>query len=190
MGRTIRRVPADWRHPTFADYGLTCPYFNHTNNTLLPLYDKTYEEALAKWEQDRASARAGTSEWYKSVEEFEEECEKPEPGGWGLRRRSWTPEEATHYQMYETVSEGTPTSPVFETLQELEDWLVKGGVYSRIVEGLNRKEDLAMYQEGPYLREAARAFCKSQWVPSLLIAGSEVYKNVEIAGTYDKEKHE
>lgn len=36
----------------------------------------------------------------------------------------WKPEEMTHYQMYEEVSEGTPMSPVMETPEELAQWLV------------------------------------------------------------------
>ena len=29
----------------------------------------------------------------------------------------------THFQLYENVSDGTPTSPIFATLEELVDWL-------------------------------------------------------------------
>ncbi|WP_146208404.1 M20 family metallopeptidase [Cupriavidus plantarum] len=33
----------------------------------------------------------------------------------------------TAYQVYENVSEGTPVSPVFASLEELMDWLFKQG---------------------------------------------------------------
>lgn len=36
----------------------------------------------------------------------------------------WNSEEATCYQIYENVSEGTPVSPVFETTSAMEDWIV------------------------------------------------------------------
>jgi hypothetical protein len=36
-------------------------------------------------------------------------------------------ETATHYQMYETCSEGTPISPVCETPEELARWLADNG---------------------------------------------------------------
>jgi len=39
----------------------------------------------------------------------------------------WTEEEATHFMMYETVSEGTPMSPAFETPEELARWLADHG---------------------------------------------------------------
>ena len=37
----------------------------------------------------------------------------------------WTSEQATHYQMYEDTTEGTPISPVFATPEELATWLVE-----------------------------------------------------------------
>lgn len=37
---------------------------------------------------------------------------------------AWLPDEAICYQIYENVSEGTPVSPVFETTDELENWIV------------------------------------------------------------------
>lgn len=40
------------------------------------------------------------------------------------RDRDWTPDEATAYQVYETVSEGTPVSPVFATREDLKAWLI------------------------------------------------------------------
>lgn len=37
----------------------------------------------------------------------------------------WTPGEASHYQMYETTSPGTPISPVMASPQALAHWLVE-----------------------------------------------------------------
>lgn len=39
----------------------------------------------------------------------------------------WPEEERTHYQMYETTSEGTPISPVFATPEELARWCADNG---------------------------------------------------------------
>jgi hypothetical protein len=36
----------------------------------------------------------------------------------------WPAEKRTHYQMYETCTEGTPISPVMETPEALAQWLV------------------------------------------------------------------
>ena len=43
------------------------------------------------------------------------------------RQRKWTAEEATHFQVYETVSEGKPITPAFATEAELVDHLVNSG---------------------------------------------------------------
>ena len=67
-------------------------------------------------------------------------------------RPEWKPEEMTHYQLYETVSEGTPISPVFSSLDQLEDWMVTNGDPVH----------------GAISRRAAREFCKSGYAPSMM----------------------
>jgi hypothetical protein len=44
-------------------------------------------------------------------------------------RPPWTEAEATWFQMYATVSEGTPVSPPFATKEELVEYLVANGDY-------------------------------------------------------------
>jgi hypothetical protein len=39
----------------------------------------------------------------------------------------WAKDEATHYMMYETCTEGTPISPAFATKEELAHWLADTG---------------------------------------------------------------
>lgn len=45
-------------------------------------------------------------------------------------RPEWDEHAVMGYAVYETVSEGTPVSPTFSTLQEIEQWLIGEG-YSR-----------------------------------------------------------
>ena len=71
MGREVRRVAADWKHPVGQD---------------------------GKY--------------------------KPLCGG---RMPGWKPGVATHYQMYETTSAGTPVSPVMDSAEGLARWLVEHG---------------------------------------------------------------
>ena len=40
---------------------------------------------------------------------------------------TWAKDEATHYMMYETCTEGTPISPAFATPEELAHWLADAG---------------------------------------------------------------
>ena len=45
-----------------------------------------------------------------------------------LEMPHWRNGEATHYQMYETTTEGTPISPAMESPEELAHWLVDNQV--------------------------------------------------------------
>lgn len=144
MGREIRRVPADWDHPS--------------NQAL---YDRDFNTFAADW---MASAILWAQGKHKDQRRYAEEDlpafywqwagMPPDPDYY---RPAWTDEERTHYQVYETVSEGTPVSPAFATQDELIDYLVENGDY-----WCQRRPD-----EDPPSREAATAFVKGTgWVPT------------------------
>lgn len=67
--------------------------------------------------------------------------------------------EGEGYQVWETVTEGSPVSPVFKTKDELIVWLVSQGTSL----------------------EGAKAFAESEWVPSLIISNGEMKANYEAA---------
>lgn len=82
-------------------------------------------------------------------------------------RPDWPEETRTAFQVYETVSEGTPVSPVFQTEEELVAWLCDP---SRSDERLPRMS-----------REAAARFVEHGSVPSLMsIPGVGLASNVEM----------
>ncbi len=155
MGREIRRCPPDWRHPKDAA------------GHYIPLYDGNYLDACEDWWR-RALA------WQNRIDPTG--MERPElfvncPYYWdwdtmppdqnSYRERAWTPEEATAYQVYENVSEGTPISPVFATKELMREWLIAQG-------------------ERP---EAVDAFIEGGWAPSMVVRVSdgpvEVYSNID-----------
>jgi len=72
---------------------------------------------------------------------------------------STEPPKGPGYQVWETVSEGSPVSPVFENKDDLVFWLVGQG----------------------YSEEAARKFSDSGWVPSMIMKEGEMYQNIEAA---------
>jgi len=74
------------------------------------MFDETYEEALAQFEEEKE-----TEGW------TDEDTPKP---------HYYHPkfENPVCYQVYEEVSEGTPVSPVFDTPEEVEAWLIGTGV--------------------------------------------------------------
>jgi hypothetical protein len=69
------------------------------------------------------------------------------------------PPKGPGFQLWETVSEGSPVSPVFPTAEEFAAWLVSQG----------------------YSPEAATAFIGSGWVPSMVLANGQLLENVEAA---------
>jgi len=106
MGREIRRVPLDWEHP-----------FDYERMQLHPLFDDTYEAALADYDQERAKAvddGHDPDEWVGGP---------PDPA---YHRPAWPDGATLGYQVYETISEGTPLSPVFEHREQLVTWLIEG----------------------------------------------------------------
>ena len=151
MGREIRRVPPDWQHPKehTVDFRTMLPVARFR-----PLHDETVEEAQVRW--DREKAEFEPKEYAATYEEYA----GPRPAELYHRMRSWTPEEATHFQVYETVSEGTPVSPVLESIEAVIEWAVGEG----------------------YSREAAEAFAKSGWAPSLMLSGGVVRRDIEAMG--------
>lgn len=136
MGREIRRVPAGWEHP------------EDDRGHYIPLYDRSYNEAAREWLDDCLAWEAGThasAAEYKAKHPFYWDFDGNPPD-----RDSYRPDftsEPTHYQVYETVSEGTPTSPVFASLEELEAWLIGQG----------------------HSQYAAHRFATDGWVPSMVM---------------------
>jgi hypothetical protein len=177
MGREIRRVPAGWQHPTEVKqqlivgrrYGdlrdFQAAFANpqyEMREAYKPLYDRSYDEARREWHEGKALWNAGTHPDQQrddppdcTWEEWDGEA--PDPDRY---RPHWAPEDATHYQMYETVSEGTPVSPVFATLDELAVWLVGQG----------------------YSPQASREFCRTGWAPSMVMAPGMGLKDGITAG--------
>jgi hypothetical protein len=97
MGREIRMVPPDWRHPTewHKDW--------RTGRRVLrfkPLFKAGWSERMAEWDQANEP--------------------RPNPDD---SMPEWSADEATHLMMYENTSRGTPISPVFATPEDLARWL-------------------------------------------------------------------
>lgn len=147
MGREIRRVPPNWEHP------------KNEEGDYISMYDEDYESAADKWVAECVLWSQG---------QHPDQLENKEKGRRMACRYYWEwaggpPDEESHrpkfteeptwYQMYQNVSEGTPVSPPFETLEELRDWIVVNG------DGWGR----------PVSREAADRFVQSGYAPSMAI---------------------
>lgn len=119
MGRQVRRVPASWEHPKGDD------------GRLLPMFDKPFSVAAREWLDEAIAWDNGT---HPDLAEHPDRKTRyqffwqwsGEPPNEKYYRPDFT-EEATHYQMYEDTSEGTPISPVMDSPEALARWLADNG---------------------------------------------------------------
>jgi len=147
MGREIRKVPKGWEHPKNED------------GQYQSMFEENYELAIEEFYKNHQLWLKGEHPDQKEngdygCKYYAEYAGTPTPDAWNIY---YKPEDATHFQMYETVSEGTPVSPVFETLEDLENWLVNSEGYSRA---------------------AANKFCKSGHAFSLVISNGKVQDGI------------
>lgn len=131
MGREVRKVRPDWRHPSDGFYhGGEVRYLGKLSGS----YEKAaaeYAEEAAKWEQGLESDYNGGWKPKNSAYATESYADYAgEPPQYDDYMPNWTPEEATHFMMYETCSEGSPISPAFATPEELARWLADTGASS------------------------------------------------------------
>lgn len=126
MGREVRKVPPDWKHPK-----------NESNGRYIPLYDRSYEADAAQFME-----KANKDGLEAAIECF----------GHAPERRHYMPDwpvaERTHYIMYEDTTEGTPISPAFTTPEELARWLADSNASSFGGQGATYEQWLAMINRG------------------------------------------
>ncbi len=119
MSREIRRVPPDWKHPTRGELG-----WGSRQNEYQPMHRSSYAERAEEWMKEYAQYQAeefdiGSRAYFWDYD--------PPPDKNHYREREWKEEEATAFQIYEDMSEGTPVSPVFLTEVEMRTWLLEQG---------------------------------------------------------------
>jgi len=143
MGREIRKVPKNWEHP------------RDENGHLKPMHDDDFDTVAKNWIEELIVWENGTHPQKKDSNEYYWEYEGDPP-----QRDYYRPkflEVANCFQIYETVSEGTPVSPVFETKEELKIWLVHEG----------------------YSEHAAQRFIEEEWAPSMVgVFGKGLKQNI------------
>jgi len=157
MGREIRRVIPNWEHPMQTKFN---PFTMKAETCYQPLYDHSYREAAAEWRKEFAEWEAGERQKYfeDNGEDYEYWDYNGMPPDKEYYRPDWKPEEMTWFQVYETVSEGTPVTPPFATKDELINYLIKNGDFWDQQRG-----------DGGWLRENAEAFIERGFAMSLVV---------------------
>lgn len=179
MGREIRRVIPNWEHPKYTNDD--APYSNRVGQ-YRPLFDEDYETAIAEWIDNHQKWLLGEHEDQKNGQNSEYKYyaqwngNAPEVEQY---RPKWPEGSATWYQVYETVSEGTPVTPPFQTQDELIDYLVTNGDFW----DQHRREDRTSSMPcEPWSRQSATNFVKGHgWMPSMIIANGEVLSGSKLA---------
>ena len=158
MGREVRKVPPNWEHP------------NNGYGHLQPMYDRTYDEAATEWMKEFDEFRADPKQQASALESdckyyWDWSSMPPDKKYY----RPYSAESATWFQLWETVSEGTPVSPPFATADELAQYLAVNG------DDWDRKRG-----HGGWGIERAQAFVKAGWAPSLVVFGNTVLESKDI----------
>lgn len=148
MGREIRRVPPNYAHPTRKN-----PYSGRKEAQ--PMYDKTFVAAVEEWKAGYAAWEAGDHQGMDGDYEYWGYAGAP-PDDRSMYR-PWADAEATWYQVWQTVSEGSPVTPPFETKEELIRYLAKNGDEWDQDRG-----------EGGWGYEAAKRFVDAGWAISFI----------------------
>ena len=182
MGREVRRVPPNWEHPKRERFDYRA---GRRVEEYQPMRGRTAEAAMAEWQEEYAAWLAGEHDRviaeygeldYPKAEPYRAFCawhgEPPDPAYY---RPVWDESAATWWQVYETVSEGTPVTPPFATKEELVDYLATHGDFW---DQKRRAEGRSTMECGPWDREAAERFVNAGWAPSMVVtntpAGAEV----------------
>lgn len=166
MGREIRMVPPNWDHPR-DDWG-----------KFRPMRNRRFEDKAAEWKAEFAKWEAG--ERPDDCDEESQHLEYWEWNGYPPDRdeyRPWKDEEATWFQVWETVSEGTPVTPPFATREELVWYLASKGDF------WDQK-----YGDPPWSLESALKFCApgAGWAPTGMMIGNRVVEPRNFAAEIER----
>lgn len=147
-----------------------------------PLHNRSYIEALNEWLKDHEAWERGDHE--SQIKYGYTKAEYPHYANYGgnapsveYYRPNWKPEEMTWWQVYETVSEGTPVTPPFATREELVDYLMENGDFW---DQKRRADGDSIMPCDPWTRKQAESFVfGSGWAPSLVFDNGQVMSGVE-----------
>lgn len=174
MGREVRRVPAHWEHPKYPSDPRRLGGMVPTNRAggYRPMYAYDFDECVEEWKRELQAwmdnydnweaGKPGTYHTEEDIEKyvyFDTYAGPPPPPPNPYEYMGNQDLENGWYALYETVSEGTPLSPSFETAEELVDWLATNKDYW----GHTRS------------RENAEGMVRHGWAPSMIFSFDTIY---------------
>lgn len=108
----VRRVPPDWEHP------------RDTKAMHVPLLGGSFSRIWREWRAESLAWRRGLHPSAKQFDGTFLEWSGGEPVA-AFYMPDWECSDATCFQIYETVTEGTPLSPVFSEVSMLASWAAR-----------------------------------------------------------------
>jgi hypothetical protein len=139
-----------------------------------PKYNKTLAEEQAQWDKDNEAWNNGTHETL--VDDPELKIKYPKYEDWTGKRPDdpkyyvdYDPDLCTWWQLYESVSEGTPVSPPFATKEELASYL---STYGDFWEQARAKREHRQLNLLSY--EQAMKVVEGGWLPSMAVKNGQV----------------
>lgn len=173
MGREIRMVPANWEHPM-----LKPENDRYGHGGYQPMYNSKFSESFEEWLADFDRVRSG------DLDQFEKKVYPRGLADWIQEETPPNPDyylpddigETTWFQLYETVSEGTPVSPPFSTKQELADYLAEHGDYwdqKRCREPSWKELWGGEFGVSGWGKERAEAFVNAGLAPSMIVTNGK-----------------
>lgn len=163
MGREVRQVPENWEHP------------KNEKGDYLSCHDETYEDAANSWIElfEEWEAGRNPSREEHGVRYFWDWYDSPPD------EQSYRPKfesEPTWFQLYETVSEGSPVSPPFAHLEELAKYLSDNGDFWYQA---NCFKERSTFRTKPTY-EQALSLVNSGYAPSMAFVDGKIYQPHEM----------
>lgn len=155
MGREVRMVPPNWEHPKQQGW-------RGERGDLQPMYDRDYATARTEWIKGLSEHKP---EEHDGIDFWEYDSNPPDRDYY----RPYATEDATWFQLWETVSEGTPVSPPFATKEELAQYLAVNG------DDWDKKRG-----NGGWGIERARAFVEAGGAPSFAIINGKMLDSKDL----------
>jgi len=152
MGKEIRRVPPNWEHP------------RKDNGDFQVMFDKNFDEAKTEYHKNHTLWKEGKHPDQKIIGNTDQDWDEWDSEPDQKYYHSFNKKDATWYQVYETVSEGTPVTPPFKTKEEIINYLVIHGDFW----------DQGARGKGGWGREAAKKFVESEWALSGVFINGEI----------------
>lgn len=171
MGRELRKVPANWKHPEQpCTHMRQCDYsINTPGMCFKSLYKGNYDEEASRWLKECIEWSQGKRSKYNkdATDKYYWDYAGNPPNREDYADYAGQP--AIWFQVYQTVSEGYPVTPPFETREELVKYLTTYG------DSWDQRRG-----SGPWSEAAAKNFVfESGWAPSMIVSSKGLQSGVE-----------